>query len=306
MSRIVRIGAAQLGPIARDVSRSRVVERLVGLLEKAAAAKCDLVVYPELALTTFFPRWFMEDQRDVDMYFEFSMPSAETQPLFDAAKRLGVGFYLGYAEAVVENGQDRRFNTSILVGKDGDTIGKYRKIHLPGHTEPRPSDPFQHLEKRYFEVGDRGFPTWEAFGGTVGMCICNDRRWPETFRTLGLQGVELVLVGYNTPTHNPANPQPAEIREFHNLLCLQAGAYQNSTWVVGVAKAGKEEGVDMMAGTAIVAPDGTVRGKSATLGDELVVAECDLDECNAGKRTEFNFSENRRPEFYGAISERRC
>ena len=49
--------------------------------------------------------------------------------------------------------------------QDGRILGKYRKVHLPGHADDRPQDPFQHLEKRYFEVGDLGFGVWRAFGG---------------------------------------------------------------------------------------------------------------------------------------------
>ena len=77
----------------------------------------------------------------------------------------------------------------------------------------------------------------------MGMCICNDRRWPETYRVMGLQGVEMVLLGYNTPLHNPPSPSTTSIAWFHHLLSMQAGAYQNGTWVVGVAKGGAEEGV---------------------------------------------------------------
>ena len=62
-------------------------------------------------------------------------------------------------------------------------------MHLPGHDEHEPWRAFQHLEKRYFEVGPEGFQVWRAFGGVVGMVICNDRRWPEAYRVLGLQGV---------------------------------------------------------------------------------------------------------------------
>src|SRR5438128_1942749 len=60
----------------------------------------------------------------------------------------------------------------------------------------------QHLEKRYFEPGDLGFPVWRFMGGIFGMCICNDRRWPEVYRVMGLQGVEMVVLGFNTPSVN--------------------------------------------------------------------------------------------------------
>jgi len=78
MTRIVKVGAAQLGPIQRSDSRESVVGRLLELLREAHAMACDVVVFPELALTTFFPRWWMEDQDEVDGFFEREMPGPVT------------------------------------------------------------------------------------------------------------------------------------------------------------------------------------------------------------------------------------
>jgi predicted amidohydrolase len=296
------VAAAQMGPIQRADTRADVVERLVAMLREAHASGSTLVVFPELALTTFFPRYFMEDQDEIDSYFESSMPNQATQPLFDEARRLGVGFHLGYAELTQGEGRPRRFNTAILVGPDGNIMGKYRKIHLPGHAEHLPGKPYQHLEKRYFEVGDLGFRVWRAFGGVIGMCICNDRRWPETFRVLGLQGVEMVVLGYNTPDSNIYHPQPVHQKMFHHLLTIQAGAYQNGTWVVATAKAGSEDGHGLIGGTAIVAPTGEIAAKAVTEDDEVVTFTCDLDLGKDIKENIFNFEQHRRIEHYGLIT----
>jgi hypothetical protein len=304
MTRVITVGAAQLGPIGRRESRRLVVERLLDLLGQAQGRGCDLVVFPELALTTFFPRWWMEDQAEIDAFFEREMPGPETRPLFDGAARLGMGFCLGYAELTQEGGARRRYNTSILVDRGGRLVGKYRKIHLPGHAEHEPWRPFQHLEKRYFDVGDLGFPVWHALGGVLGMCICNDRRWPETYRVMALQGVEMILLGYNTPAHNPPAPEHDALGPFHNHLVMQAGAYQNATWVVGVAKCGREEGCDLIGQSAIIAPSGEIVAQAATLGDELVTARCDLDLTRSYKDTVFNFARHRRPEHYRLIVDR--
>jgi predicted amidohydrolase len=310
MPRIVTVACAQLGPIARGDSRASVVVRQLALMREARCHGCDLVVFPELALTTFFPRWYFERQEDIDLFFERSMPGAETQPLFDAARELGIAFYLGYAELARDDGRARHFNTSILVDKTGAIVGKYRKIHLPGHAEHEPWRRFQHLEKRYFERGDLGFPVFRATlgaggPGLFGMAICNDRRWPETYRVLGLQGVEMVLIGYNTPAHNPPAPEHDALSHFHNELVMQSGAYQNGTWVVGVAKAGCEEGVDQIGNSIIVAPSGEIVAACTTTGDELAIARCDLDLTKSYKDTTFNFARHREPGEYRMIVERR-
>jgi len=295
MSRVVTVGAAQLGPVQRADTRAEVVERLLTLLNQAAKRGCDVVVFPELALTTFFPRWFLDDITDADEFYETEMPSPVVQPLFDAAKRLKIGFSLGYAELTSDG---HRFNTQVLVGNTGEIVGKYRKVHIPGHASNEPGRPFQHLERYYFEPSDEGFGVWEAFGGRVGMMICNDRRWPETYREMGLQGAELILCGYNTPIHYVPDPSQDILQGFHNALVMQAGAYQNGTWVVGVAKGGIEEGVDSLAQSAIIAPSGQIIAQTLTTDDELIVAACDLDWCKRYKETLFDFDKYRRPELY--------
>ncbi|MCP3391520.1 N-carbamoyl-D-amino-acid hydrolase [Bradyrhizobium sp. CCGB12] len=304
MARFVNVAAGQLGPIARSETRTEIVARLKALMRQAHASGCDLIVYPELALTTFFPRWYFEDQAEIDEFFEREMPGAETQGLFDLARELGIGFYLGYAELTVEAGTVRRYNTSILVDRSGAIVLKYRKVHLPGHAEHEPWRKFQHLEKRYFEPG-AGFDVTSAFGGVMGMAICNDRRWSETYRVMGLQGVEMVMIGYNTPVHNPPAPEHDDLSLFHNHLVMQAGAYQNGTFVVGVAKAGIEEGVDHIGGSCIIAPSGEIVARCTTKGDEIALARCDLDLCNSYKRTTFNFDIHRQPRAYGMIVERK-
>ncbi len=297
--REIVIGGAQMGPIQKSDSREAVVERMLALLAEAQGAGCDLVVFPELCLTTFFPRWYMDDQAEVDDWFERDIPNDDTRPLFDAARAAGIALSFGYAERTPEG---RHFNTSILTDREARIIGKYRKVHLPGHSEFDDERAFQHLEKRYFEPGDLGFPVWRNLDAIMGMCICNDRRWPEVYRVMGLQGVELVMLGYNTPAMNSQMADEGlEKRLYHSELSLTAGAYQNATWVVGVAKAGVEDGHPLMAGSIIVDPNGYVVARATGEGDELIVHACDMDACNFGKTTIFDFARHRRVEHYGRI-----
>lgn len=305
-SRVVTVGVAQVGPIEGADSRRARVECLIRLLRRAHARGCHLVVFPELALTPFFPRWYFADISETERFFEREMPSAETRPLFKEAARLRVGFYLGYAEQEERNGDVRRFNSSILVDAHGAMIGKYRKVHLPGQKDRDPKYPLRGFEKRYFDVGDLGFPVWQMFGGTVGMCICNDRRWPETFRVLGLRGAELVALGYNTPAINTAAPaEPTHLRMFHHLITMQAAAYQNGTWIAAAARAGVEDGHHLIAGSCIISPRGEIVAMASGEGEELIVADCDLEAGRYIRETVFDFAAHRRPEHYGLITVQR-
>jgi predicted amidohydrolase len=304
--RVLRAAAAQMGPTQKADSREHTLSRMLKLLEAAAAQGANLVVFPELAFTTFFPRWLLEGEA-LDHYFERGMPNPAVQALFDRARALRVGFYVGYAE-LTEDGQ--RFNSSILVDGTGEILGRYRKVHLPGSVEPRSDARYQQLEKRYFEYGDLGFPAFRAGAdwchAIMGMMICNDRRWPESWRVLGLQGVELVCIGYNSAAYDPNGgvTEDAGLRTFHSQLVTQANAYMNATWAISVAKAGDEDGSGLIGGSCIVDPNGRIVAEAQTLADEVIVADIDLDLCRQGKDKMFNFAAHRRPEQYAVITER--
>jgi predicted amidohydrolase len=302
MPRIVTLAAAQLGPIQKAEGREVAVGRMVRLMERAHRRGAEVVVFPELALTTFFPRWYHEDLREADHWYETALPSNATAPLFEAARKYGIGFHLGYAERTPEG---RRFNTAVYVHPSGEVALKYRKVHLPGHAEHDPRRKVQHLEKRYFEVGDLGFPVWREFGGVMGMMICNDRRWPEAWRVLGLQQVEIVMLGYNTPSLNMENRgfEAHHLRVFHSHLSVQAGAYQNSCFAVATAKAGTEDGNELFGHSIIVNPQGEIMAQATSWDDELITADCDLDMCTLGRTTIFDFARHRRTEAYGRIVE---
>ena len=303
MTRIITVAAAQMGPTQRADSRAQTLDRIIHLLEQSAASGARLVVFPELAFTTFFPRWLLSPA-ELDAFTEAAMPNPAVQPLFDRARQLGVAFSIGYAERAA----GKLFNAAILVGRDGSTIGSYRKVHLPGSVEPRAGERFHQLEKRYFAYGDQGFNAWRTpaslGSGVLGMMICNDRRWPESWRALALQGVELVCCGYNSAGYDPNGgaTEDGALRTFHHRLVVQANAYMNATWAVAVAKAGVEDGAGLIGGSCIVDPNGLIVAEASGLADEVVVAECDLDACRQGKEKMFNFDAHRRPQWYGAIT----
>src|SRR5882762_5157696 len=220
MARIVTVAAAQLGPNQESSSREEIVERMLALLDQAKAQGVELVAYPEMALTTYFPK----------------------------------------------------------------------KIRLPG---TKAADGFaQVYEPYYFAHGDTGYKVFDACGAKVGIAICQDRRYPESYRALALQGAEIILIGYNTPISALALDL--------NELCLRSGAYANACFVVGIAKAGMDDGLELIAGSCVINPQGQVLAKAATSGDELVVSRIDLDHM-VPVRKRWNFLGRRQPQHYGQL-----
>ena len=137
-----------------------------------------------------------------------------------------------------------------------------------------------------------------------GLMIRNDRRWPEAWRVLGLQQVELVMLGYNTPSLNMDGRgfEAHHLRVFRSHLSVQAGCYQNACFAASVAKAGTEDGHELFGHSIIVNPQGEIMAQATSWDDELIVADCDLDMCRLGRETIFDFARHRRPEHYGRIT----
>ena len=339
MARSIVVAAAQLGPI-RSVPnpggpepRKAALDRMIALLEDAAAQGAQLVVFPELALTTFFPRGLLTDPAEVAAVFEPEddatplaaskiLASPNMRPLFQRAAALGVDVSIGYAEryTATATGKAVDYNTAIYYkAASNSVLAKYRKVHLPGRTFLLP-DPAaaQQLEKHYFTPGDLGFQAFRVPGLTetktdgpiVGMMICNDRRWPEAWRAYGLQGVELVLCGYNTSDYKPQDEgtfaEQSAMALLHHHISCQGGSYTNACFSVNVAKAGTEAegpGGGLIGGSVIYDPYGRKVIESKTLEDELLVATLDLDMCRKQKDTIFNFAQHRRVEHYARLVE---
>ncbi|KAH7402900.1 carbon-nitrogen hydrolase [Pyrenochaeta sp. MPI-SDFR-AT-0127] len=281
MPRFIRIAAAQVGAVHRSDNRESTLERLLALLGNASSQGAQIL-------------------------------------LFDKAKELGVDICIGFAEATSAGDH---YNTCVYYhAKSGSVLAKYRKIHLPGDNEPS-SDPnaVNQLEKRYFKAGNLGFNAFRipsllpgGYEPIFGMMLCNDRRWSEAWRCLGLQGVEVVLIGSNTPGFVPHilgtsdNQNRREARAeaiFHHMLVMQAHSYTNACFSVSAVRCGLDDGkYDLIGGSAIFGPDGKIIADSKTEGDEVVVADCDLDRCLVGKQRTFDFARRRRIEHYGLLT----
>jgi predicted amidohydrolase len=283
MPRYIKVAAAQMGPNNEGVPREEIVERMLALLEQAARDGVELIAYPEMALTTYFPK---KIRNDFDQFFETEVPPKALEPLLRRAAEARIAVHAGFCEKA----DGKYWNTALLTDRDGRLCGTFRKIHLPG---TKAVDGFaQVYEPHYFAHGDTGYRVWDCAGATVGIAICQDRRYPESYRALALQGAEIILIGYNTPISATA----LEL----NDLCMRSGAYANACFVVGVAKAGVEDGLELIGGSCVINPLGQIIAKATTTGDELVTSRIDLDTMTP-VRKRWNFLGRRQPQHYAGL-----
>ncbi|HEV8614815.1 MAG TPA: nitrilase-related carbon-nitrogen hydrolase [Methylomirabilota bacterium] len=285
MPRYIKVAAAQMGPNNEGTPREEIVERMLALLEQAAREDVEVLAYPEMALTTYFPK---KIRTDFDQFFESEVPPKALEPLLRRAAEARVAVHVGFCEKA----DGTYFNTALLTDRDGRLCGTFRKIHLPG---TKAIDGFaQVYEPYYFAHGDTGYRVWDCAGAKVGIAICQDRRYPESYRALALQGAEIILIGYNTPGSALALDL--------NDLCMRAGAYANACFVVGVAKAGIEDGLELIAGSSVISPQGQILARASTTGDEIIAARIDLD-LMLPVRKRWNFLGRRQPQHYGILQQ---
>jgi len=277
--------ALQLGPASSTVKAT--AERIVALIEQAAAAGVTLAALPELALTPYFAA---EIHETLDPYVDPAENCEAVAAIAAALKKAGMVASVPFAERLDEN----LFNSMAFIKADGQELGRFRKMHIPGFKEPKADGSFTILEKRYFTPGNLGFGVFDAGTFKVGGLICYDRRFPESYRSLAFNGADVILVGYNTPVM-PGGRLAASRRA--SELAMRGGAYSNATYVIGAGKAGTENGCRYIGGSLVIGPDGEILNRARTNGDEVVVAEIDLDK-QAAMRSRWNFELNRRPSDY--------
>ena len=280
-----RAAALQLGPAGSTIART--ATRILDLIDEAAADKVTFAVLPELALTPYFAAIVREDLTPFT-----SVP--ENQAAVDAiaarAASHGMAIVIPYAEQTNEG----LFNSMVFHDARGICQGKFRKVHIPGKTEPDAGKRITILEKRYFAPGDLPFDAFEIGGIRAGGMICYDRRFPESYRSLAMNGADLICVGYNTPVMEGGTLKQAR-RASELAIC--GGAYSNATHAIAAGKAGVEEGTRFIGGSFICGPDGMILNRAKTQGDEVVAAEIDMEK-QAALRQRWDFDTNRRPEAY--------
>lgn len=290
MARIVRTAAAQLGPADEDKASN--ITRIVALIKQAKVLGVEFIVFPELALTPYFA---VQVHDDFEKYFEEEIPSSLTKPIFEAAKEANIAFVLPYAEKS-PNGY---FNSAVIVDRDGMILTKYQKMHIPGSAEP--GSGVVGLERMYFNDGELGFPVVDSSVGKVGMMICADRGFPESWRILGVKGAEIVITPFNSSVREPQNRDTGssladEEREFHEIR-LRGSAIINQYFVVAPGKAGFERNIEYIGNSLIITPKGKVLARTITYGDELAIADIDLDVVTRLHTNNKNLL-RRRPEVY--------
>ena len=305
MTRHLTLAACQTGPVPRSASRAETVVRLIALLEGSVRAGAELVVFPEMALTTFFPRWEIAEEDEIDAFFEEAMPGRETQLLFDAARKLKVAFALGYSELTREDGAKRRFNTMDLVGPEGEdrwTLPEDARAGLRSDWLGR-----LHAASRatILPAGQSRLPglRMSAGRGSGSRSVTTGAgpRPTGCCASMGPRSCSSATIRRRCSTRRPGRTICA--CSTTTCRCRRAPT-RTRFWVAAAAKAGCEDGQALIGGSCVIAPTGEIAALATSIGDEPVTYRADLDLVAACRKVNFNFERYRRPDQYRAIAER--
>lgn len=264
----MRVGHVQFSPILGDLEGNR--NQVRRLIESAPAA--DLLVLPELANSGYrFPG--KEEAREC-------AESAQDGPFVRLLQELAAARGAILVSGLCEREGDRLYNSAVLVTPAGE-VRLYRKNHL-----------FLD-EKDLFEPGNLGLPLFEAGGVRIGILICFDWQFPEAWRVLALEGVEIVCHPSNLVL--PGLAQRAV--PIHALL--------NRLFVVTANRIGTERDLTFTGNSIIVSPRGEVLWSASHDREEVGIVEIDPAVARDKSVTARNdLLADRRPELYGAITER--
>lgn len=246
----IEIACIQTAPVIGEKAAN--VARCLALIEQAAERGARLIVLPELCNSGYM----FESRSEAFALAEAVPDGPTTQAWCEIAARRGLHIVAGIAERA----GPVLYNSAVLIGPDG-YIGSFRKVHLWA------------AENLYFEPGDLGFPVYRTPIGRIGMAICYDGWFPETYRLCALQGADIVCV----PTNWVPIPGQDPKREAMANILVMAAAHSNSLFIACADRVGVERGQVFEGQSLIVGPSGwPVAGPASRDGEEIVYAAVNL------------------------------
>jgi len=278
-----KVACLQMGTKLGDKQAN--LSKMISMLDDAAKQNVKLAVFPELALTGFSCG---------EKHFELSepIPGPTTEAIGRKAKEHGMYVVVGMPEK--GNIAGVIYNAAALVAPDGKVIAKYRKSHLALYLH---WGDIICEEQEIFRRGNE-LSVFKTELGNIGILICQDSDFPETWRTIALKGAEIV-------TFPSASPPGFKYMWYNELTAM---AYQNSFYIIATNKVGKESydfhgikaELESFGGSIILDPLGQIIKNAKEFEEDIIVAEINTDEV-AKNRWATKLLRDRRPELYKEI-----
>jgi N-carbamoylputrescine amidase len=259
------------------------IAKVEGFVREAARQSAQVILPPELFQGIYFPTH--QDPK----WFATAYPAGE-HPCVLALAKLAKELKVVMPVSFFEKDGPRYYNSVAIVDADGETLGVYRKSHIP--------DGPGYLEKYYFRPGDTGFKAWSTRAGLIGVGICWDQWYPETARAMVLEGAEILFY----PTAIGSEPQDHAIdTHLQWQRAMQGHAVANAVPIVAANRIGLEENdgatQSYYGHSFITNHKGELVASFGNKDEGVLMASFDLDEI-ARYRADWGFFRDRRTDLY--------
>ena len=265
------------------------------MVREAASQGAQIILLPEL----FERQYFCQERRYEYYDFAYTVEeNAAVKHFVKVAAELSVVIPVSF----YEKDGNVLYNSVAVIDADGAILGVYRKTHIP--------DDHFYQEKFYFTPGNTGFKVWETKYGCIGVGICWDQWFPETARSMAVQGAEILFY----PTAIGSEPIIECDSMPHWRRCMQGHAGSNLMPVIAANRIGletvepcKENGGQTSSlcfyGSSFMTDEtGEILEDASRDTEEILIHTYDLDEI-ANNRLSWGIFRDRRPECYWDIVE---
>ena len=235
------------------------------------AKESDLVFFPEIQLSPFFPQY---PAQDVSHYC-----LKENAPEIEVFMKKAAQYHYWLSPNIYMELNGKRYDTSLWINPDGEVVDYAKMVHI--------AQARWFYEQDYYTPSDDGFKVFDTPFGMVGIVICYDRHLPESIRTCALKGAQLIII----PTANTKS-EPMELFEWE----IRVQAMQNQVFIAMCNRVGTEGEMDFAGESLVAAPDGSLICKA---GDEEQILTCEIDLAEATRlREKVPYISTRRKEWY--------
>ena len=271
------------------------LKRAEEMVRRAAGEGAQVILLPEL-----FEREYFCQQKRYDFY-EYALP-VDDNPAVQMGIRLAKELDVVLPISFYEKDGNVLYNSLAWIDTDGSLLGVYRKTHIP--------DDHFYQEKFYFTPGNTGFMVFDTKYGRLGAGICWDQWFPETARSLALQGAEVIFY----PTAIGSEPILDTDSMPHWRRCMQGHAGANLVPVVAAnrigredvepceANAGQKSALIFYGSSFITDETGEILKSASRDTEEVLVQTFDLDTIREN-RLAWGIFRDRRPEMYYDVVE---
>ena len=246
----IRAAAIQMEPIVGETERN--IRHSIDLITTAADEGATLIVLPELASSGY-----VFETREEAFAVAEPVPQGAACTAWAAIEaERGLWIVAGLAERE----GDRLYNSAVLIGPEGHA-GTFRKVHL------------WNAENLFFEPGDLGFPVFRTPIGRIGIFICYDGWFPESYRLCALQGADIICI----PTNWVPIPGQDPDREAMANILVMGSAHSNSVFVAAADRVGTERGQPFLGQSLITSYTGwPIAGPASAIAEEILYADVNL------------------------------